>query len=78
MPEVGLSASSHCQSLIHSSLDGSVFSEATHLQDDILGAVIDVGQEQNWSKDRTLRHPRCHWDLVQFLTLNNDRLLAIA
>ena len=52
----GLSASSHCQ------IDGSVVSEETHPRDDVLVEVVDVGQEQNRPKDKTLRHPRCHRD----------------
>ena len=48
MPEVGpgLSASSHCQSFIQTL---GVVGEETHLRDDVLGEVVDVGQEQTKS-----------------------------
>ena len=46
-------------------VNGSVVSEETHLRVDVLGEVVNVGQEQNRpEKDRTLRDPRCHRDLV--------------
>ena len=55
-----------------------VVGKETHLRNNVLGEVVDVGQEQNRPKDRALRHTRCHRDQVWFLTLNNDPLLAIA
>ena len=59
-------------------VDGSVVDQETHLRGDVLGEVVDVGQEKNRQKDRALRYTRCHRDRVWFLTLNNDPLLAIA
>ena len=55
MPEVGpgLSASITVSLWFNRQVDGGVIGEETHLRDDVLGEVVDVGQEQNRPKEQS-------------------------
>ena len=52
LQSLGIIFADDCQ--IHS----SIISKKSDLRSFIFGQVIDVKQEQDWSKDRTLGHPR--------------------